>query len=179
MLEALSNSIQNAILQIKLDPWWEATALAGELVFGGRFILQWIVSEYKKKSYVPTAFWFMSIVGSLILLIYSIHIEKPVLILAFTVNTISSLIYATVLISAGMCLGFLGSGQWSAGWAVGMCAVGILAVLSRYLTFHVTMLRSVQAFNLTARLSVLEGVLTLGVCSLDRPPTRGRTTTTR
>ena len=88
MFEALSSSIQNAILQIKLDPWWEATALAGELVFGGRFILQWIVSEYKKKSYVPTAFWFMSIVGSLILLIYSIHIEKPVLILAFSVNTL-------------------------------------------------------------------------------------------
>ena len=32
MFEALINSIQNAILQIKLDPWWEATALAGELV---------------------------------------------------------------------------------------------------------------------------------------------------
>ncbi len=88
MLEALINSIQNAILQIKLDPWWEATALAGELVFGGRFVLQWIVSEYKKKSYIPTAFWFMSIVGSLILLVYSIHIEKPVLILAFSVNTL-------------------------------------------------------------------------------------------
>ncbi len=88
MLEALSSSIQNAMMQIKLDPWWEATALAGELVFGGRFILQWIVSEYKKKSYVPTAFWFMSIVGSLILLVYSIHIEKPVLILAFSVNTL-------------------------------------------------------------------------------------------
>jgi lipid-A-disaccharide synthase-like uncharacterized protein len=88
MLEALSNSIQNAIMQIKLDPWWEATALAGEVVFGGRFVLQWIVSEYKKKSYIPTAFWFMSIVGSLILLIYSIHIEKPVLILAFSTNTL-------------------------------------------------------------------------------------------
>ncbi len=88
MFEALINSIQNAILQIKLDPWWEATALAGELVFGGRFVLQWIVSEYKKKSYIPTAFWFMSIVGSLILLVYSIHIEKPVLILAFSVNTL-------------------------------------------------------------------------------------------
>ena len=88
MWESLVTSIQNAILQIKLDPWWEATALAGEVVFGGRFVLQWIVSEYKKKSYVPTAFWFMSIVGSIILLIYSIHIEKPVLILAFTINTL-------------------------------------------------------------------------------------------
>jgi len=88
MWETLVTSIQNAILQIKLDPWWEATALAGEVVFGGRFILQWIVSERKKRSYVPTAFWFMSIVGSIILLIYSIHIEKPVLILAFTINTL-------------------------------------------------------------------------------------------
>ncbi|RKY06121.1 MAG: hypothetical protein DRP66_09450 [Planctomycetota bacterium] len=86
MWESLVNAIQNAILQIKLDPYWEATAFVGEAVFGGRFILQWIVSEYKKKSHVPVAFWYMSILGSIILAAYSIHIEKPVLIAAFTLQ---------------------------------------------------------------------------------------------
>ena len=86
MLDALTNALQNAFLQIKLDPWWEATAFVGEVIFGGRFVLQWLVSEYRKKSQVPIAFWYMSIVGSIILAVYSVHIEKPVLILAFTLQ---------------------------------------------------------------------------------------------
>jgi lipid-A-disaccharide synthase-like uncharacterized protein len=86
MWQALVEAIQNAALQITRDPYWEATAFVGETIFGGRFVLQWLVSEYRKKSYVPTAFWYMSIVGSIILAVYSIHIEKPVLILAFTLQ---------------------------------------------------------------------------------------------
>ena len=86
MWDTLAEAIRNAVMQIKLDPYWEATAFVGELVFGGRFVLQWLVSEYRKKSHVPTAFWYMSIVGSIILAAYSIHIEKPVLILAFTLQ---------------------------------------------------------------------------------------------
>ena len=86
MWDWIAGSVQNAIVQIKVDPWWEATAFVGEAVFGGRFVLQWLVSEYKKKSHVPVAFWYMSVVGSLILLAYCIHIEKPVLILAFTLQ---------------------------------------------------------------------------------------------
>lgn len=86
MWEALVEAIRNAGMQIKLDPYWEATAFVGELVFGGRFVLQWIVSEYRKKSHVPIAFWYMSIVGSIILAAYSIHIEKPVLIVAFVLQ---------------------------------------------------------------------------------------------
>lgn len=83
MLEALAEALRNAAEQIRVDPYWEATAFVGEAIFGGRFVLQWIVSEYRKKSQVPIAFWYMSIVGSVILAAYSIHIEKPVFILAF------------------------------------------------------------------------------------------------
>ena len=56
MWDWTAGSIQNAIVQIKVDPWWEATAFVGEAVFGGRFVLQWLVSEHKKKSHVPIAF---------------------------------------------------------------------------------------------------------------------------
>jgi len=73
--------------QIVGDAVWATVALVGQMIFGGRFVLQWIVSEYKKKSYVPTAFWFMSLAGSLILLVYSIHIKNPIFMLAFSLNT--------------------------------------------------------------------------------------------
>jgi O-antigen/teichoic acid export membrane protein len=85
--------------------------------------------------------------------------------LAFTVNTISSLIFAAVLVGLGIWIGLAGSGPWAGAWAVGLVAVGPLAVLSRYVTFHVTLLRSKQAFNVTSRLSILEAVLTLAACS--------------
>ena len=79
MWEALVEALRN-------DPYWEALAFVGEAVFGGRFVLQWLVSEYRKKSHVPIAFWYMSIVGSIILLAYSIHKQLPVFILAFVLQ---------------------------------------------------------------------------------------------
>ncbi len=84
MFESLVEMFRTYVVApIARDPWWEATALVGEIVFGGRFILQWIVSEFKKRSYVPVFFWYMSIVGSLILLAYFIHNRQPVMIAAF------------------------------------------------------------------------------------------------
>ncbi len=87
MVDAIMELVRTYIINpIARDPYWEATAFVGEAIFGGRFILQWIISEIKKKSYIPTAFWYMSVIGSLILLVYSVHIEKPVLILAFALQ---------------------------------------------------------------------------------------------
>lgn len=79
--------IRSAIMeQIVDDPVWATIALTGQLVFGGRFVLQWIVSEYKRRSHVPTAFWFVSLVGSLMLLSYSVHIKNPIFMLGFSLN---------------------------------------------------------------------------------------------
>ncbi len=85
IIEFVKSAIAEQILQ---DPVWATTALVGQVFFGGRFILQWIVSEYKKKSHVPTAFWYISLVGSLILLAYSIHIKNPIFMLGFSLNTL-------------------------------------------------------------------------------------------
>ncbi len=85
--------------------------------------------------------------------------------LAFTVNTLSSLLYAAILAGAGVWIGCSGGGRWAGNWAVGLAAVGGLAVLARYVTFHVTILRTKQAFRITSQLSVLEAVLTLLVCA--------------
>ncbi len=74
--------------QVAGDPVWKSVALIGQIVFGGRFVLQWIASEIRKKSHVPTAFWYISLVGSMILLSYSIHIKDPIFVLGFSLNTV-------------------------------------------------------------------------------------------
>jgi lipid-A-disaccharide synthase-like uncharacterized protein len=89
MFDAAIQFIKSAITeQIVKDPVWATTALVGQVIFGGRFVLQWLVSEYKKRSYVPTAFWFLSLAGSLILLAYSVHIKNPIFMLSFSLNTL-------------------------------------------------------------------------------------------
>lgn len=89
MFNSIIEFLKSAIMeQIIDDPVWATIALVGQVVFGGRFILQWIVSEYKKMSHVPTAFWFISLAGSLILLSYSIHIKNPIFMFGFSLNTL-------------------------------------------------------------------------------------------
>jgi len=85
IIEFIKSSINE---QIVGDPVWATIAMIGQVIFGGRFILQWIVSEYKKRSHVPTAFWFISLAGSLILLSYAIHIKNPIFMLGFSLNTL-------------------------------------------------------------------------------------------
>ena len=65
---------------------WQYVGFAGQAIFGGRFIVQWIVTERKKKSTIPLAFWYMSLVGTIVLLAYSIHKRDPVFILGFSLN---------------------------------------------------------------------------------------------
>ena len=55
--------------------------LIGQVCFFMRFLVQWIVSEYKRKSVIPMAFWYFSIVGSILLLIYSI-IRKDIVFIS-------------------------------------------------------------------------------------------------
>ncbi len=63
------------------DPW-VIFGLFAQGVFFLRFVVQWYVSEREKKSIIPISFWYISIVGSLLILIYSIHRKDSVFILA-------------------------------------------------------------------------------------------------
>ncbi|HPF70164.1 MAG TPA: lipid-A-disaccharide synthase N-terminal domain-containing protein [Candidatus Krumholzibacteria bacterium] len=60
---------------------WLAVGLAGQIAFGGRFLVQWIVSERRRESVIPEAFWYMSLVGGALLLAYAIQRRDPVFIL--------------------------------------------------------------------------------------------------
>lgn len=61
--------------------WWVAFGLFGQLMFTGRFLIQWIASERARRSVVPLAFWYFSLIGGVILLSYAIHRHDPVFIL--------------------------------------------------------------------------------------------------
>ncbi|MBK5258872.1 MAG: lipid-A-disaccharide synthase N-terminal domain-containing protein [Thermoanaerobaculia bacterium] len=70
---------------LTLDPrswdFWVAFGLAGQLIFGSRFIVQWVVSEKKKVSHIPLIFWYLSLMGGIVTLIYAVHRRDPVFIL--------------------------------------------------------------------------------------------------
>ena len=89
MIETVVEFIKSAIKeQVIGDPVWASIALIGQIVFAGRFIVQWIASEYKKRSYIPNSFWFLSLIGSLILFSYAVHLKNPIFMLAFSLNTV-------------------------------------------------------------------------------------------
>jgi len=60
---------------------WVFIGFTGQIIFGLRFLIQWISSEVKKESHIPIVFWYFSIFGGMILLSYAIHKQDPVFIL--------------------------------------------------------------------------------------------------
>ena len=52
----------------------------GQALFASRFIIRWIRSEKDKKSVIPVAFWYFSIGGGTVLLLYAIWRQDPVII---------------------------------------------------------------------------------------------------
>jgi lipid-A-disaccharide synthase-like uncharacterized protein len=75
--------------------YWIALGLAGNSAFALRFIVQWVASERAEKSVVPVAFWYLSIAGTLILLVYAIHRRDPIFTLAYLPN---AFVYARNLV---------------------------------------------------------------------------------
>lgn len=67
---------------------WFYFGLLGNAVFGSRFFVQWIQSEARRESVMPLSFWYLSLVGSVILLIYSLIRNDLVFILGFVFNVI-------------------------------------------------------------------------------------------
>ena len=59
------------------DHVWLSIGFLGQALFSARFLVQWIASERKKESVIPEAFWWISIVGGSITLVYGvIHVNK-------------------------------------------------------------------------------------------------------
>ncbi|CCD93799.1 conserved membrane hypothetical protein [Bradyrhizobium sp. ORS 375] len=86
--QAFSNYLYDIFIA-KFD-FWLVFGLAAQLAFAARFLVQWIASERAGKSVVPLAFWFFSIGGGLMTLIYGLVKREPVIIFG---QLLSNIIY--------------------------------------------------------------------------------------
>jgi lipid-A-disaccharide synthase-like uncharacterized protein len=57
------------------DSWcgrfWVLFGFAAQAIFAARFLVQWLASEKRGRSYVPVAFWYLSLVGAVMLFAYA------------------------------------------------------------------------------------------------------------
>ena len=97
MIQYLSNIIgtvsnEIALLLVHLFPIFDSyltespelimivVGFGGQALFASRFILQWLSSESVGRSVIPIGFWYCSIGGGSVMLIYAIWREDPVFI---------------------------------------------------------------------------------------------------
>ena len=89
-IEAGATSVAHALLFLlpflpsslaeKPEQIMVVVGFAGQGLFAMRFILQWLTSEGQRKSVIPVAFWYFSIGGGSVLLLYAIWRQDPVII---------------------------------------------------------------------------------------------------
>ena len=84
--QALSNYLYDVFVA-KFD-FWLAFGLVAQLFFTARFLVQWIASERAGNSVVPMAFWFCSMGGVLMTLVYGVVKREPVIILGQSLATV-------------------------------------------------------------------------------------------
>jgi lipid-A-disaccharide synthase-like uncharacterized protein len=67
---------------------WLIIGFLGQIMFFMRFLIQWFVSEKKRKSVIPISFWYFSIIGGVLLLGYSIFRKDPVFMLGQSMGVV-------------------------------------------------------------------------------------------
>lgn len=75
----------------KLTTWWASltaaelvwliVGLAGQLMFSARWLIQWFMTEKSRRSTMPETFWYLSLIGGLLVFAYGIHRLDPVILL--------------------------------------------------------------------------------------------------
>jgi lipid-A-disaccharide synthase-like uncharacterized protein len=78
VLNGLVNYLHDVFV-IKFDAW-VVLGFVAQAFFTMRFVVQWIASERARKSVIPVAFWFFSIGGGALLLVYALYRRDPVFI---------------------------------------------------------------------------------------------------
>lgn len=62
------------------ETWWLLVGFGGQVLFMGRFVIQWWVSERQGRSVIPVSFWYLSVLGALVLLAYAAWRRDPVFV---------------------------------------------------------------------------------------------------
>ena len=67
----INNIIHTLIVYFNLD-FWTFWGFAGQSFFFLRVIIQWVRSEQEKKTVIPLSFWWLGIIGAIMLFVYAI-----------------------------------------------------------------------------------------------------------
>ena len=88
MIYSLSQSVGDYLYDVFVTRFdlWLVFGLLAQLVFTARFLVQWLASEKAGRSVVPMAFWFLSMVGGTMTLVYGIQRREPVIIMGQTLS---------------------------------------------------------------------------------------------
>lgn len=83
MIASLTHGLTGYIYDVFIArfDFWLAFGMLAQLVFTARFLVQWIASEREGKSVMPIAFWFLSMTGGMMTLVYGIVKREPIIIL--------------------------------------------------------------------------------------------------
>jgi len=71
--------------------WLLVWGSIAQIIFTLRFVYQWIYSEKNKESSLPFGFWLLSLIGSIMILVYAVLRKDPVLLVG---HLMGSVIYA-------------------------------------------------------------------------------------
>jgi lipid-A-disaccharide synthase-like uncharacterized protein len=77
-MTSLMNYLHDVFI-VKFDAW-VVLGFVAQAFFTMRFVVQWIASERARKSVMPVAFWFFSVGGGALLLVYALYRRDPVFI---------------------------------------------------------------------------------------------------
>lgn len=58
--------------------YWYIVGFGGQIAFGSRFVVQWLVSEKRRRVVIPVVFWYLSLAGGVALFAYALHRRDPV-----------------------------------------------------------------------------------------------------
>jgi len=78
LTRAFGNYLHDVFI-VQFDAW-VVLGFVAQFFFTMRFVVQWIASERARASVIPVAFWFFSIGGGVLLLIYALYRRDPVFI---------------------------------------------------------------------------------------------------
>ena len=83
MLIRLSNDLAEYFYDVFVTrfEFWLAFGVIAQVLFGLRFIVQWIASERAGRSVMPLTFWFFSMGGGVLTLIYGLARRDGVIII--------------------------------------------------------------------------------------------------
>ena len=82
---ATASSDNFAFRLLNITTWtsliWVVIGFGGQFAFTGRMLLQWFISEKRKESVIPEAFWWLSLIGGLAMFAYFVWRQDIVAVL--------------------------------------------------------------------------------------------------